>query len=69
MKGSRTAKVKIDAKKVNLIISLSKEIVDLSWQLAVTGIVPGHPPKPKHELLARITTGAYQSLHAARQLR
>jgi len=68
MKGSRTAKVEIDPKKVNRIISLSKEIVDLSWQLAVTGIVPGKPPKPKHELLARITNGAYQSLRAARRL-
>ena len=69
MKGSRTAKVKIQRKVANRISTLSTEIIDLSWHFAVTGIVPGKPPKPKHELVMRIIDGAYKSLRAAEGLR
>ena len=64
MAGSR-----IDPRKLRKLKALSKKIVDLSWQLAVTGIDPVKPPKPKHELLARIHLGAKLINEATRKLK
>lgn len=63
------AGAKLDPRKLRKLKALSKQITDLSWQLAVTGIVPVKPPKPKHELLARIHLGADLINKAVRKLK
>ena len=54
------------------LLARSQEIVDLSWQLATTGVTPGRPPipkEPKARLLAQLTHSAHQVLSAAKQLK